>query len=336
MIVPMKKVSIVVLNKERRQALEQLKKIGVVHLEQLEGNGEKLAAYKEASNNAMNASAVLAEIKVPKKHGQPASLSNQEIAEKCVNIISLTEQKKRLLEEISNDSVELDRFALWGEVNPDDFAYLKEKNISLRLFEIPEDKYSLVDSSAVTISVNRAKKTVRFLLVNGGDERPAAIPPEAYEVPMPAVSTAEIARRIEDDEAKIAGIDKALLEEAIYKDMIDGFKKSLESDIQFETVYSGMGKEEDGKISDLTEDELAEAISIYKKFIAAKTAELSKELKADEALEKQYKQLKFTEDVITGRTQVIADNPEKTMNREKRRAAAKQAKKIAAKHKRGK
>ena len=251
MIVPMKKVSIVVLNKERRQALEQLKKIGVVHLEQLEGNGEKLAAYKEASNNAMNASAVLAEIKVPKKHGQPASLSNQEIAEKCVNVISLTEQKKRLLEEISNDSVELDRFALWGEVNPDDFAYLKEKNISLRLFEIPEDKYSLIDSSVVTISVNRAKKTVRFLLVNGGDERPAAIPPEAYEVPMPAVSTAEIARRIEDDEAKIAGIDKALLEEAIYKDMIDGFKKSLESDIQFETVYSGMGKEEDGKISDL-------------------------------------------------------------------------------------
>ena len=94
--------------------------------------------------------------------------------------------------------------------------------------------------------------------------------------------------------------------------------------------------EEDGKISDLTEDELAEAISIYKKFIAAKTAELSKELKADEALEKQYKQLKFTEDVITGRTQVIVDNPEKTMNREQRRAAAKQAKKIAAKHKRGK
>lgn len=94
--------------------------------------------------------------------------------------------------------------------------------------------------------------------------------------------------------------------------------------------------EMDGKISDLTEEELAEAISIYKKFIAAKTAELSQELKADEALEKQYKQLKFTEDVITGRTQVIVDNPEKTMNREQRRAAVKQAKKIAAKHRRGK
>ena len=32
MIVQMKKVSIVVLNKERKEALKQLKKVGVVHL----------------------------------------------------------------------------------------------------------------------------------------------------------------------------------------------------------------------------------------------------------------------------------------------------------------
>lgn len=251
MIVPMRKVSIVVLSNERKQALDQLKKIGVVHLEQLEGNGEKLAAYKEASSNAMNASAILGEIKVPKKHAVPARLSNDEISKKCMNIIALTEQKKHLLEEISNDTVELERFALWGEVNPDDIAYLREKQISLRLFEIPENIYPLPDSSAVTLSVNRAKKIVRFLLVNGGDERPENFPPEAYEVPLPAVSTAEIARRIETDAAKISEIEKTLSQEAVYKEQIDAFKKSLESDILFETVYSGMGREDSGKGSDL-------------------------------------------------------------------------------------
>lgn len=251
MIVPMRKVSIVVLSNERKQALDQLKKIGVVHLEQLEGNGEKLAAYKEASSNAMNASAILGEIKVPKKHAVPARLSNDEISKKCMNIIALTEQKKHLLEEISNDTVELERFALWGEVNPDDIAYLREKQISLRLFEIPENIYPLPDSSAVTLSVNRAKKIVRFLLVNGGDERPENFPPEAYEVPLPAVSTAEIARRIETDAAKISEIEKTLSQEAVYKEQIDAFKKSLESDILFETVYSGMGREASGKGSDL-------------------------------------------------------------------------------------
>lgn len=251
MIVPMRKVSIVVLSNERKQALDQLKKIGVVHLEQLEGNGEKLAAYKETSSNAMNASAILGEIKVPKKHAVPARLSNDEISKKCMNIIALTEQKKHLLEEMSNDTVELERFALWGEVNPDDIAYLREKQISLRLFEIPENIYPLPDSSAVTLSVNRAKKIVRFLLVNGGDERPENFPPEAYEVPLPAVSTAEIARRIETDAAKISEIERTLSQEAVYKEQIDAFKKSLESDILFETVYSGMGREDSGKGSDL-------------------------------------------------------------------------------------
>ena len=51
MIVKMKKVSLVVLNKERKEALTQLKKVGVVHLEQVEGKGEQLAAFKEASND---------------------------------------------------------------------------------------------------------------------------------------------------------------------------------------------------------------------------------------------------------------------------------------------
>ena len=67
MIVQMKKVSLVVLNKERKEALKQLKKVGVVHLEHIEGKGEQLAAFKEASNNAVNAASILAEIKLPKK-----------------------------------------------------------------------------------------------------------------------------------------------------------------------------------------------------------------------------------------------------------------------------
>lgn len=87
--------------------------------------------------------------------------------------------------------------------------------------------------------------------------------------------------------------------------------------------------EADGKISDLTEEELLEAAEIYKKFITAKTTELTKHFSNSET----FKQLKFTEDVINGRTQVIENEPERKLNREQRRAAAKQAKKIAAKYK---
>ena len=38
MIEPMKKVSIVLLNKEKQEALKKLRKLGLVHLEKIEGS----------------------------------------------------------------------------------------------------------------------------------------------------------------------------------------------------------------------------------------------------------------------------------------------------------
>ena len=47
MIEPMKKVSVVLLNKEKEEALKALRKVGLVHLEKVEGSSEKLNAFKE-------------------------------------------------------------------------------------------------------------------------------------------------------------------------------------------------------------------------------------------------------------------------------------------------
>ena len=251
MIVPMKKVSIVVLNKERKEALVQLKKAGVVHLETLEGSGEKLAAYKENAANAISASSILGEIKLSGKKQNADSLSNDEIAKKCTDVIALSEQKKKLQENISSDTSELERFTYWDELNPDDFTYLREKGIALKMFEIPEDKYNLIEDGIKTICVNRFKKTVRFLALDDGAERPAGLPPEAFEVSMPASSTSAISERISNDSQEIAKIESELAANAVYIKQIEAFKKNLESDILFENVYSGMGKEKDGKETDL-------------------------------------------------------------------------------------
>ena len=254
MIVPMKKVSLVVLSNERKEALEQLKKVGVVHLEQIEGSGEKLASYKEASNNAVTANAILSDVKVGKKKAntlKDVKLSNEEIVNKCNHVIELSDRKKRLFEEISSDAAELERFSSWGQVDVEDFIYLKEKGISLKMYEIPEDKYNLIDEKLTTISVNRIKKVVRFLLIDSSAERPEGLPPEAFEVPMPLLSTKDLVLRVENNEREIAKIDEELKNEAAYISQIQNFKVKLESDIQFESIYSGMGQENSGKATDL-------------------------------------------------------------------------------------
>lgn len=254
MIVPMKKVSLVVLNNERKDALTQLKKVGVVHLEQIDGSSEQLSLYKEASNNAVTANAILSDIKVAKKKSFSSTvktLSNDEVVAKCKHVIDISDKKKKLLEEIASDAAEIERFANWGQVDIDDFAYLKEKGISFKMYEIPEDKYGLIDEKLTTICVNRIKKIVRFLLIDASEDRPEGLPPEAFEVPMPVLSTKDLAKRVEDNEAEISKIEEELKSETVYISQIQDFKSNLESDIQFETIYSGMGQENSGKTTDL-------------------------------------------------------------------------------------
>ena len=254
MIVPMKKVSLVVLNNERKDALTQLKKVGVVHLEQIDGSSEQLSLYKEASNNAVAANAILSDIKVAKKKSFSSTvktLSNDEVVAKCKHVIDISDKKKKLLEEIASDAAEIERFANWGQVDIDDFAYLKEKGISFKMYEIPEDKYGLVDEKLTTICVNRIKKIVRFLLIDASEDRPEGLPPEAFEVPMPVLSTKDLAKRVEDNETEISKIEEELKSETVYISQIQDFKSNLESDIQFETIYSGMGQENSGKTTDL-------------------------------------------------------------------------------------
>lgn len=259
MIVPMKKVSIVVLNKERLQALQALKSAGVVHLEHIEGSGDKLAKYKEFYNSIVSASGILGEIKLSKNAIQSpikALAGDKDIAvavaQKCKTVLDLVEKKKKLIEEITSDNVELDRLSPWGDIDPNDFVTLKQKGVDLKLFEIPEDKYSLIDEKLMTIKVNTAKKVIRFMLVNGGDDRPEGLPPEAYQVSLPAVSTVAIKKRIADNKALIAVTEKEIAQEALFRTAINDYKTTLESDILFETVYSGMEREDTGVSTDLS------------------------------------------------------------------------------------
>ena len=248
MIEPMKKVSVVLLNKEREEALISLRKIGLVHLEKLEGSSEKLSAFKEASANALVAESILGEIKAPKaKKGMKEVLSDEEIAGLCAEIVAKSEQKKQLLEEISSDATELDRFALWGSVTNEDFDYLKEKNIALKMYEIPVEKYSQIDGSIETLLVNKDKKTARFMIINGGEGRPENLMPEAFEVPLPRISTSLLQDEIREDEKKVSEIEAFYAEKAKYLPLIAGFKKNLEADIEFENVNAGMERETSGE-----------------------------------------------------------------------------------------
>lgn len=243
MIVQMKKVSVVVLNAERKASLKKLRKLGLVHLETVEGKGPVLAAFKESNSIADKAISIVDEIKVSKKK-LPAQveLTPNEADDKAREIVGLSDRKKALLDVISQSTIELERLEKWGSVDPADFKALAEKGIFMYMYEIPVDKYSLIGDTSKTMVVNSEGKIARFLLLSEGEvtERPADLPPEAFSVPMPDKSTDSLVADIQNAENEIVSIEDKLIECKKYRDGIVSLKAALASDIEFETIFSGM------------------------------------------------------------------------------------------------
>lgn len=246
MIVPMKKVFLVVQEKGLKDTLKNLRKLGLLHLEQLEGSSEKLDSLKSDLAQIQTAYSLLSEQKAAKgtkSASEVESLEMDKAVEVANTVVNLSERKKTCFAQIAADTVELERYSSWGEVVPADFEYLKEKGISLSLYEIPADKYASIDQNTRTLVVNKDKSQIRFLLLGETAERPIGLPPEAYQISLPSISTKELASRIEGNKKEIVSIDEKLLSDRCY---VSALKKTLdlyEKEIEFENVYSGMGKD---------------------------------------------------------------------------------------------
>lgn len=246
MIVPMKKISIVVLEKERRQALKTLRKTGVVHVEEVKGESEELNSIKRRNAKIELAISLLSDIKA-KKVNEEHSLTQEESFELADTVISLSEEKKNLFAEIASDKVELERLSKWGKVDPADFDYLAEKGVYLSMFEIPANKYNSLDESIDTLLVNSDKEHARFFVITDHrldlNERPENLAPEAYRVVLPRCSTLQMAEIVKRNEDRIVEIDRQINDSAKYLPSLNKAVSCFGKDIELENLYSGMGLE---------------------------------------------------------------------------------------------
>ena len=214
MIVEMKKVSLVILEAEKKESLRALRKAGVLHLETLEGSSAELSAFKEASSETEKALSILEEVKLGKKQSvEQVKLNSDGAIAKAREIISFTDSKKSLFDRINQNSQELARLEKWGSVNPDDLIALKQKGLFLYMYEIPQEKYADIGENVSTVVVNTAGKIVRFLVVSDVEieDRPVGLPAEAYAVPLPECSTEKLKDDISKAKSEIERLDREIV-----------------------------------------------------------------------------------------------------------------------------
>lgn len=243
MIVPMKKVSLVILGSKKSETLKKLRELGILHIEITEGSGEKLTELKEQVSLLESAVFTLAEYK--KKNMVQEEAAFAEALSVSKEILSLSEEKKRILAEQAALAAELERIKSWGVVDPHMIKSLAEKGLEISLYEIPRAEYEGLSDCVKTVSIEKSKNTVKFLLVKTGAEGEDAVLASlnSYRFEMPKRSTGEIQQQIADLGNRINGVNDKI---AAFASFVDSLKKAVavcQKEIEFEIYATGMAQE---------------------------------------------------------------------------------------------
>lgn len=241
MIVPMKKVSLIIRENKKNETLKKLRKLGIVHIEIAEGSGERLASLREQI--ALLESAIFTIGK--KKNVEPKDVDAAEALSVATRIQALDVEKKQCGAERIALSSELDRLKSWGDIDPSSLSDLEAKGYEISFYEMPKAEYELLDESIKTVRIDVTKSTVRFMLLKSNKEEldEAVTALNTYRLALPQLSTGEMKQRLSKLSTRIDEIDETIASNACYVESIKRAVGATEKEIEFETYATGMADE---------------------------------------------------------------------------------------------
>ena len=260
MIVPMKKISLVVLDKHREESLKKLREIGVLHLEQKKVSSNTLTKLVDRKAEIESALTILGSYKVMAKAAKkisprPGTSAVGKRAADYVNhegipftvegldganrkdlvhhVLELGDSRKALLELTANLSREKTRIQYWGDFSPADLEFLKNNGIVFYFYEFTPSAFKSLPRDISCLVAGRSRTTVYVLVLD--KEIPGKSPFAPGEH-----SLSEINRNLSEIHEELASIEKHLLSIFFRKTIIEKELRKVRWEIEFETANSGM------------------------------------------------------------------------------------------------
>ena len=234
MIVPMKKISLIVDRDKKEEALNKLRDLGIVHIEINEGFGEKLAQYREQI--AMLERVIFAIGKSKKAEQQ--ILDIEKALDIAREIELLNEEKLACLSEEAALCAELERLKGWGDIDPEAIGVLAKKGVKIAFYEAPKREYAEFSSNVQTVKLDTYKNTVKFLILENGEDIDSAL--SNYKLTLPKISTSKMREKSAKLKERVSEIDARIASFVCYADGVKSIIKNLEKEIEFETYSTGM------------------------------------------------------------------------------------------------
>jgi V/A-type H+-transporting ATPase subunit I len=274
MIVPMKKVSLVVMEKKRDEALNALREIGVVHLQGKAVSSETLAKLLDRRAKAENVLGILLSYetkkKPPKKTAQNAeefslgkktnaphpmrratdfinsegvpysseALNAPDRLDFVGHVLELADERKTLQDRAASLSRERSRIEVWGDFDPKDLEVLSAAGIAVFLYEFSQADFAALPPETEYTVLGQNKAFVYAVVF--GREAPGCTP-----FALPPLSLKEIDRELAEIHHQLADIEGHLDSLGARKPVVEDELSRIQEQIEFETARAGMDRLED-------------------------------------------------------------------------------------------
>ena len=249
MIVPMRKLNLLLFHKEKEEFLSSLQELGVVHVvvnQHLES--ESLTGMQDKMKAAERVLKALKRIASEKK--LPAAQEKEDNAEEIVaGYDALVSEQEKLEQQIIKLTTDAQLLKPWGDFDPASVKRLRNSGVFMRFFILPEKKFNSLDIDSLNVEIiNRGEDNVYFVVF---DHAESALK-ELEEVILPQASLKQALESIKELNLKQSEIHSKIEEFIRYQDILTAYISKINSSFSMESARLSMEESAGGKVCSLT------------------------------------------------------------------------------------
>ena len=243
MILPMKKLTLLVLDSQKKEALKTLRNFGAVHVEKEAASSDTLTELQNIYARVQQAEALITESqpkKAEKAKTEALTLNRNDLLQAVDEILDLKDQEANMHAAINKLTGDIEAYGSWGDFDPEDIRSFEENSIYLTIGELSEKSYAALPETIKTVRLAGGKKTVRFAIVSETIDVPVDLPSDFNPLILPDMRLSamhtereRLQKQLPSFKAKIGARTELLAP-------LKAEAKKLVKEIEFETVRAGM------------------------------------------------------------------------------------------------
>lgn len=239
MIVPMKKASIIVQAKDTKSAAEQLRRLGLLHVENTQPpQGDTLQALQEDLALLHSFLEICAQVAVLSKEEMGPKGKFTDWKKEARHVIELWKRYEQLQAYLRNLNLQISQWEHWGDFDPREIQHLGQKGVYVRLYQIPAKEPLDFPAEAVVKNIFTSQGMAHYLVLS---RNKFASP--LKEIALPALGLSQMKQRAKATQGALATIKQEIENStALYAQALS-IKKQLEKEIEFQQALAGMARQ---------------------------------------------------------------------------------------------